>query len=187
MQDLSQLILDLIQNSLAAGSNTVEIYIEINKPQNLLIFNIADNGRGISDEKLDKCTDPFYTTRKTRTVGFGLSFTKMLCEQTEGFFHIESTVNKGTVLEFAFGLKHWDRPPLGSLEETYISLLILNPSLTLNLSFSTEDENFSIKSDDIYQNIEGCEISEGWVVKWLREYLKENFHHLVKEDYYYNE
>jgi len=186
MEDISQIILDLVQNSLAADSTIVHIKLEVIKSQDLLICTIKDNGKGMNKNRLDKCTDPFYTTRTTRSVGLGLSLAKMLCEQTGGFLEINSAENEGTHLSFAFGLSHWDRPPYGRLDDTYISLLILNPNITFNFEILTEKGNFQIDSSEIYENIKGSVITEGWIIDWLRGYLRGHFHHLLEEEFNYN-
>ncbi|QNO13635.1 ATP-binding protein [Alkalicella caledoniensis] len=182
MQDISQIILDLVQNSIAADSTKVQIEIKKDILRNLLIITINDNGKGMSQEITKGCTDPFYTTRTTRSVGLGLAFTKMLSEQSGGFFNIDSQENQGTRLNFSFLLNHWDRPPFGKLEDTYISLLILNPNVEFNISISTDEKSFTLKSQDVYENIGESHVSEAWVIEWLREYLRENFYHLLKEE-----
>lgn len=181
MEDISQLILDLAQNSIAAKADKIDIIIKCNYTLNRLEINIIDNGSGMDLQQLNECTNPFYTTRKTRSVGLGLPIAKMLAEQSGGDFSVESYRNEGTTLKFWFKLNHWDRPPMGKLEETYLALIILNPSCNITLTLQFE-EHFVISSKEIKENIGDSEISEGWVVDWLKDYLKENIYHLVKEE-----
>ncbi|MCK5762793.1 MAG: hypothetical protein KAH05_01615, partial [Clostridiales bacterium] len=42
-------------------------------------MTIQDNGIGMDQTTLDKVLDPFFTTRKTRDVGLGLSLLKANC------------------------------------------------------------------------------------------------------------
>ncbi|HHX63779.1 MAG TPA: ATP-binding protein, partial [Chloroflexi bacterium] len=50
MRELSQHVLDLIQNSLEAGASQVEIEIIENRAANQLTLSVADNGRGMDEE-----------------------------------------------------------------------------------------------------------------------------------------
>ena len=74
MQELSMNVLDVAENSVAAGSTLTEIALTIDTAQKKLTIEIADNGRGMSEEIVRRVTDPFYTTRTTRSVGLGLPF-----------------------------------------------------------------------------------------------------------------
>ena len=66
MKELSLNILDIAQNSVKARATFVEIIIE-EKGDNLS-FEIIDDGCGMSAEFLKNVTNPFTTTRKTRSV-----------------------------------------------------------------------------------------------------------------------
>lgn len=181
MEDISQIILDLAQNSLAAKADKIQIIISCNYTSNKLEIIIKDNGIGMEVKQLKECTNPFYTTRTTRSVGLGLAFAKMLSEQSGGEFSIDSIKGQGTIVTFSFKLDHWDRPPMGKLEDSYLALIILNPSCNITLELIFE-ETFFISSKDIKESIGDSEVSEGWVVDWLKDYLKENIYHLVKEE-----
>lgn len=186
MEDLSQIILDLAQNSLGANAKKIEIKIEINYLNDLLKVMIKDDGHGMDEETVEKCTSPFYTTRKTRSVGLGLSLTKMLCEQSGGHFEISSKKGQGTTLNFSFKISHWDRPPVGKLEDTYLALIILNPQCEIIFSIisdlNTSVNAFEINSKEIKENIGDGNFSDPWVVNWLKEYLQENIYHHIKEE-----
>ena len=88
MKELSLNILDIAQNSVKARATLVEIIIE--EKGDVLSFEIIDDGCGMSAEFLKNVTNPFTTTRKTRSVGLGLPFLKMEAEMTGGSFDISS-------------------------------------------------------------------------------------------------
>ena len=73
MEDLSLHVLDIAENSIAAGASQVEIRVRESRREDLLCIEIIDDGRGMSEDMLQKATDPFFTTRTTRRVGLGLS------------------------------------------------------------------------------------------------------------------
>ncbi|MBU1143454.1 MAG: ATP-binding protein [Firmicutes bacterium] len=121
MDDLATYLLDIIQNSISANSSWIHLSIEIHDD---LKIAIKDNGKGMTDEVLKKATSPFFTTRTTRTVGLGLSFLKMLCEETNGTFAIDSKENFGTNLYMTLDYLHPDIPPIGNLGELIYTLTI---------------------------------------------------------------
>ena len=73
MEELALHVLDLAQNSLAAGATLVIIIINEDTMANRLTIGIEDNGRGMESEFVVQVLDPFTTTRTTRRVGLGLS------------------------------------------------------------------------------------------------------------------
>lgn len=56
---------------------------------------VADNGPGISQEKLPKIFDPFYTT-KPKGTGLGLAMAYSIMKRHGGFLRVESTPGAGT-------------------------------------------------------------------------------------------
>ena len=88
MEEFSLYVLDITMNSVRAGAS--DIGISLTEDGGNLTFRVTDNGCGMSREQVERLTDPFFTTRKTRAVGLGVPFLKMLAEQTEGSLEIES-------------------------------------------------------------------------------------------------
>lgn len=118
MQELSMNVLDVAENSVAAGATLVAITLSIDTAAKRMTLTITDNGRGMPPEMAARVTDPFCTTRKTRKVGLGLPFLKMAAEMTGGALSIESTVGKGTCVTAWFTLGHIDLAPLGDMSAT---------------------------------------------------------------------
>ena len=77
-------VLDVAQNSVAAGAKLVQITLEADQARGILSLVIEDDGRGMTPEAAQRAADPFYTTRTTRKVGLGLPFLKMAAEMTGG-------------------------------------------------------------------------------------------------------
>ena len=65
-------VLDVAENSVAAGSTLTSITVEIDTAKRLLAVTIADNGKGMDEETVRRVTDPFYTTRTTVRATFTL-------------------------------------------------------------------------------------------------------------------
>ena len=129
MQELSMHILDIVQNSLAAGATRVDIRIREALAEDLLMIEVRDNGRGISQEVLSRVMDPFFTSRTTREVGLGLSLFKEATERTGGYLEVHSEEGKGAWVIARFRLDHFDRAPLGDMGETLGVLISGNPEV----------------------------------------------------------
>ena len=127
MEDLSLHILDIAENSIAAGAHTLSIVVTEDVARDLLSIQIADDGKGMSSEIAEKAADPFFTTRTTRKVGLGLALLREAAAMANGAMEINSAPNSGTTIRATFELSHVDRKPLGSMAET-ISALIATPA-----------------------------------------------------------
>ena len=84
MRELSLNVMDVAQNSITAGASLIEILVEEDRQKGELVIFIIDNGKGMSEEQVQRVIDPFYTTRTTRKVGLGVPLFKMEAEMTGG-------------------------------------------------------------------------------------------------------
>ena len=114
MDNLCSYFLDLVQNSIAAKSSLIKLFIH---ESDKLAVEIIDNGVGMTDDEQNRALSPFYSSRTTRKVGLGLSMMKMLIEQTDGIFHLSSEKHKGTKLFLQFDSNHIDLPEMGDIGE----------------------------------------------------------------------
>jgi len=126
LRTLSDHIFDLVQNSVNAGSERVQVIIEEDVPGNLFRIIIKDDGFGIRPEHLSRITDTFFTTRSRskRSVGLGLPLMDATCERSGGKLEIESKYRYGTTITAVMEHDNIDRPPLGDLPDLYSSLMI---------------------------------------------------------------
>ena len=72
MDEFSLYVLDITMNSVRAGAD--EILVSLVEEGDWLTFTVTDNGCGMSKEQVEKLSNPFFTTRKTRKVGLGVPF-----------------------------------------------------------------------------------------------------------------
>jgi len=124
MRELSLNILDIATNSVEAQAGRVIIAVEELKSSNLLRIRIKDNGKGMTQEFVDKVLDPFITTRSTRSVGMGLSLFRQLAQQCGGDLCIKSHKSIGTLVTITFKLNNLNRPPLGDMADSIVNLAI---------------------------------------------------------------
>lgn len=173
MKELSLHILDIAQNSIAAGAKHVDLTVE--EGEGLLRITVADDGRGMSPEFLASVTDPFTTTRTTRKVGLGLPLLRLAAEQTGGWLRVESQLGVGTTVTAAFHACHIDCPPLGDTAST-ISLLAqgLPEGMELTYTRRTPKGEFRFDTAEI-RAVLGPDVplSEPEVAKWIRDYVAE--------------
>ena len=97
MRELSLNVMDIAQNSISAGAGLITIEVREDRGEDTLSISIRDNGRGMTPEQVEHVTDPFFTTRTTRSVGLGVPLFKMEAEMTGGSFSIQSKLGEGTV------------------------------------------------------------------------------------------
>jgi DNA mismatch repair ATPase MutL len=131
MQDLSLHILDIAENSIAAGARNIEISLVEDIEGDVLTLEIEDDGVGMDEEMARKAADPFVTTRRERRVGLGLSLLEQAAEMANGKLEITSKQGKGTRVRATFQYSHIDRKPLGNLQDTLITLICANPEINI--------------------------------------------------------
>ena len=172
MRELSLNLLDIAENSLKAKASLIEITVSVKG--NVLSFVIADNGCGMSESFLSKVTDPFTTTRTTRKVGMGIPLLKMTAEMSGGTFHITSKEGKGTTTSATFQVDHIDRPPLGELEDSIITLITDLGESNLIFTYSVEDRTFVFDTREVRAELEGIPMDNPEVLVFIRDLIKEN-------------
>lgn len=173
MRDLSLHILDIVQNSLSAGSTAITLTVLRRTDQNLLKIEISDNGRGMDERMLVSVTDPFVTTRTTRKVGLGLPLLEAAAERSGGSLYIWSTPGQGTMVSATFEYDNIDRPPLGDLPETMIALVVGNPEVRFILRYEPDEKKFLFDTREIAAELGDVPINDSLVIEWMKQYLDE--------------
>jgi hypothetical protein len=173
MKELSLHLLDVAQNSVAAGATAIAITLA-EDGGGWLTITIADNGRGMDPAFLATVTDPFTTTRSTRKVGLGLPLFRMAAEQTGGSLAIQSQVGVGTTVTAVFQRRHLDCPPLGDLAGTVALLIQGSPEVALTYRHTAHDRAAELSTEAV-RAVLGDQVSlaEPEVFAWLRDYLNE--------------
>ena len=172
MRELALHLLDIAENSIAAGASRVEISISEDTQADRLTISVADNGRGMDAETVSRVVDPFYTTRTTRKVGLGIPLLKEAAEACDGGLKIWSQPGNGTRLVVEFQRSHIDRMPLGSVAETFITLLISAPQIHWILNYDADSRTFTFDDEEMKQTLDGVPITEPDILGWLRETIE---------------
>ncbi|MGB9587767.1 MAG: ATP-binding protein, partial [Armatimonadota bacterium] len=90
MREISLHILDIVQNSIAAGASRIAISVTASAADDMLMFCVIDNGKGMPPDLVAKVTDPFVTTRTTRRIGLGIPMLMAAASQCSGEVNIQS-------------------------------------------------------------------------------------------------
>jgi hypothetical protein len=156
-------MLDIAENSLAAGASRIELSVELDRKRDRLRMQITDNGKGMNSEVLERISDPFFTSRTTRRVGMGIPLIRQHAEMTGGSVEIHSEERRGTRLTAEFVHGHPDLQPLGDIEGCWFLLAAANPGIDILLRCSTELGEFEIGSEQVLkelqlENLSGVEI-----------------------------
>ena len=104
---LRQMLLNLISNALRFTLSGGSIAVSAETTDKELLITVADTGRGIAPETLERLMEPFVqgfeaAVRGQQGTGLGLSITRKLIELHGGRFTIQSTVGVGTRATLAF-------------------------------------------------------------------------------------
>ena len=180
MKELSLNILDIAQNSLRAEARNVEI--TLTESDATLNFTIRDDGFGMTPEFLSRVTDPFSTTRTTRSVGLGLPFLKMEAEMTGGSFSIESKTREaspdahGTVVSATFVKTHIDFIPLGNIIDTLCTLVMGAGDVDVTFAHRMPGREIAFSTKEMREMLgDEVPLDAPEVIVWLREYLEDAY------------
>ena len=178
MRELADNILDIAQNSIAAGASLVEIDIIVSHAQDTVSLTFIDNGCGMSEDMVRAVCDPFTTTRKTRKVGLGLPLLKMTAQATGGEMSIASKPGEGTTVRVTFGLSHIDRPPMGDVSGVLYTLVLMNPTTDFRFTLDYEGKTFALDTREVREAVAPIPLDHPEISAWIRDCLKQNIDEL---------
>jgi hypothetical protein len=176
VRELSHHVLDLLENSLAAGATVLTLRIDEDTREDLLVIEVQDNGRGMDTEMQKRAVDPFFTTRTTRHVGLGLPLLKAAAERCEGGLELASAVGEGTRVRAWFAREHIDRAPLGDMIGTLLGALLSSRSdWELVFEHRVDGETFGLDTRELRETLGDVPLSHPAVRQWLEEYLQQGY------------
>lgn len=101
-KELKQLFINMIKNAMEAmeseGSINISAHMETG---GYLLVKVADQGKGIPKEQLEKMGEPFFTTKEKGT-GLGLMISQKIIDNHKGTLTFLSEVGVGTTVEMRF-------------------------------------------------------------------------------------
>lgn len=170
MEDLSLHILDIAENSIAAGAKNISITVDEDISADLLTIEISDDGRGMNATAAKNATDPFYTTRTTRRVGLGLPLLLEAATAAGGSMEVKSSAG-GTWIKAVFLHSHVDRKPLGNMAETVTVLIATSDDIDIRYEHARNEKTLLLDTRDIREKIGGGPLNSVQALAVMRTYL----------------
>jgi len=100
--ELEQVLTNLIINArdaTKAVKRQGEVEVLLSKTDGRVAIKVTDEGKGISEENLQRIFDPFFTTKEVgKGTGLGLSICHSIIEQHQGNIKAESDGKSGSAL-----------------------------------------------------------------------------------------
>ena len=115
---MQQVFINLIRNAVAAGASNIWVFGEsttwadsspediervqgelatVSSADEVMLFTIADDGRGIPEENLPHLFTPFFTTKKEgEGTGLGLYLVEEIIQEHDGCITVENRISEGT-------------------------------------------------------------------------------------------
>ena len=173
MEDISLHILDIVENSIRADARSVEIMLAKDAEHDLLRIDINDDGKGMGPETLAKVRDPFFTTKRKKT-GLGIPLLAQAAEQTGGKLIVDSAPEKGTRVSVTFRWSHIDRPAIGSMTDTLLTLIAGHPDRDFVYEERDGERVFRFDTREIKGDLGGVPIASPAVIDAIRDLLGKN-------------
>lgn len=180
MKELSLHILDIAQNSLRAGADLIEVIITEKTIEDKMTIEIRDNGNGMTTEEQERVLDPFYTTRTTRRIGLGLPLFQAAAVRCGGDVTVHSQCGVGTRIIATFRLSHWDKPPLGDIGETVVSLIVANPGVNFVYQHQRDNHTFGFDTKELRTVLEEVPITTPSVLEYIRKRINEGVERITR-------
>lgn len=96
-QQITQVFLNLIKNSIEAIEGEGVIKITAKEQNDFVEIIFSDTGKGIREEELFRIFEPFFTTKEGKKgYGLGLFIVHKIIQEHEGKIDVKSEFGKGT-------------------------------------------------------------------------------------------
>jgi anti-sigma regulatory factor (Ser/Thr protein kinase) len=165
-------LLDIAENSVSAGADTIRISVEEDLAADRLRMRVEDNGSGMDAGTVAKVVDPFVTSRKTRKVGLGIPLLKAAAEACNGGLEIQSQPGVGTSVVVEFQHSHIDRMPLGNLASTILALVVGSPEIHWIFTCTGSGQTYTFDSLPVQEVLDGVPMTDPAVLAYVRAMLE---------------
>jgi anti-sigma regulatory factor (Ser/Thr protein kinase) len=173
VEEISLHILDIAENSIRADAKTVEIVVTRDEQHNCIRVEVNDDGTGMDPETVERVRDPFFTTKRKKT-GLGIPLLSQAVEQAGGRLTLSSTPEMGTRVAAEFQWDHVDRPPIGNMVETLLTLIAGHPDRDYIYAEREWERSFRFDTREIKADLDEVPISDPAVLTAIRELLQQN-------------
>ncbi|WP_442593616.1 PAS domain S-box protein [Neobacillus sp. D3-1R] len=105
---LKQVVVNVMRNALESLNKNGKVKVTLYKEEGYICIKVVDNGCGISDERLTKIGEPFYSTKEKGT-GLGLMTSYQIIQNHNGKMDIKSKEGEGTTVIISMPIKYKTR------------------------------------------------------------------------------
>lgn len=99
---LHEMLLNLFLNATDAMQEGGLLEISTRNTDGTVRLTIKDDGIGMTKEVIDKCREPFFTSKGDKGTGMGLTMVNNIVAEHDGHLEIESTVGSGARFTMTF-------------------------------------------------------------------------------------
>lgn len=99
--EIKQVLVNIMKNGIESMENGGNIVVKANRTGLFIVIEIADNGKGMSNQQLKNIGTPFYSTKEKGT-GVGLTVSYQIIHSMKGKIQVESEEGKGTTFTIHF-------------------------------------------------------------------------------------
>ena len=139
MHDLSLYLLDILENSVRAGARVIAVGIAADRAADRLVMTVEDDGPGLPVSP-ERVLDPFFTTKEDKKTGLGLSLFRQAAEGAGGGLSVgRSETLGGVAVRAEMSLGHVDRPPLGDVATSLLTMVATNPEVEFRVDLIDGD------------------------------------------------
>jgi signal transduction histidine kinase len=153
VHDLSLYLLDILENSVRAGASVIAVAVDADPAADRLTMTIEDDGPGLPVSP-EQVLDPFYTTKAHKKTGLGLSLFRQAAEGAGGALSVGRSPDLGGVAVRAeMSLSDVDRPPLGDVATSLLTMVATNPGIDFRIELGDGDEHTSLRGSELPQRL----------------------------------
>ncbi len=139
MHDLSLYLLDILENSVRAGARVIAVGVAADPAADRLVMTVEDDGPGLPVSP-ERVLDPFFTTKPDKKTGLGLSLFRQAAEGAGGDLSVgRSETLGGVAVRAEMSLGHVDRPPLGDVATSLLTMVATNPDVEFRIDLTHGD------------------------------------------------
>jgi len=148
VREIALHVLDLMENSVAAGAQRVLVRVVQNRATDQLEIAVEDDGCGLPDTVQD-AAHPFFTTKPGKRTGLGLSLFREAAERAGGDLHLCASPWGGTAVRVRMRLLHIDRMPLGDLAATVGAMACTAPEVDFSCEVEVDGKKETVSTQQL--------------------------------------
>ena len=96
---MEQVLINLYKNAVESGSDQANIKLHVKCDNSSLLWCVSDEGRGMTEQQLQKAQLPFFSTKQGGT-GLGLSLCNEIVAAHDGYLRIQNKKDGGLSIRF---------------------------------------------------------------------------------------